>query len=650
MNIIKIMKDIKIKYQSNLLLNYLPFSYKKLGIFKRCDQLIKIKENTLVSLVGELCNLSVNYSKHKYKTFYCILTDDYGICQIEFFSNLIAEIKEIINSREKVICHGTLQNKYNKVIIYNPHFLPLEYKKQYFYPLYRKVKYQDYKHIINEWKNNLFLECFIDLHFLEKHDLWTIEKSLQKLHFPDSHNFIELKNEVMKAINSLATEELIAHCLQYREKFVNTLLHVQSYKMNFNDNLHQLFIQQLSFHLTPSQEKALENLRSDLMSPSPVYRLIQGDVGSGKTIILMMYLIQVSSNNLRAVLLAPTLILAQQHFINIQLLMKYSNLKIFLLSGHSTPKQRILLQQQIDQSPNCIIIGTHTLLGKFELKNVGIVIIDEQQKFGALQRTQLIKKTVTNSFYPHVLLVSATPIPRTILQSLSNIIQITHIEYPPQKKKVKTYCLLYNDILNNLIPYLKQLLKEGNQIYWVCPRIEKYFEIRKQFLHDYLSNHIILLHGKMTNEEKLKNIEIFKNKKAEIMLCTSIIETGIDIPNANIIVVDDPGKLGLAQLHQLRGRVGRGKEQGLSFFLYGENSSIETQERLKILNKIDDGIVIAKYDMFMRGGGSLIGSKQSGQEILYVSKCQIHLLSDVVEEIMKNCNKLDIEKIKNRWL
>ena len=368
--------------------------------------------------------------------------------------------------------------------------------------------------------------------------------------------------------------------------------------------------------MTNDQNKALNEINLDLKSKNKMFRLLQGDVGSGKTIVSLISALNVVKSGYQVALMAPTEILARQHYNQAKNLFP-KNIEINILSGNTEPKQKKIIYEKIKTNQIKMIFGTHALFQKkINFFNLGYIIIDEQHKFGVKQRKNLSDKGGNNC---DVLLMSATPIPRTLIMSIYGDMDVSIIrEKPKNRKNVITYSKLDSKIID-VIKFVKKEINDGNQIFWVCPLIEESKKIdhasaieKFNFLKKIFPNNVDILHG---NIDKIKKDEIlnnFLNKKFSILVSTTIIEVGIDFPNANVIIIENANKFGLSQLHQLRGRVGRGQKQATCILMFKSNLSENARKRINILKKSTDGFVISEEDMKLRGFGDLLGFKQSG--------------------------------------
>ena len=375
-------------------------------------------------------------------------------------------------------------------------------------------------------------------------------------------------------------------------------------------------IQDLNFKLTNDQEAAIKIINEDLKSKSRMFRLLQGDVGSGKTIVSMIAAVNCINAGYQTSFMVPTEILAKQHF---SFAKKYlpKNVKIEMLTGKSKYADRKKILENLKLGKIDFLIGTHALFQKkVEYNKLGLIIIDEQHKFGVRQRKELSEKGGNNC---DVLVMSATPIPRTMMMTVYGDMDLTLIkEKPKNRKKIVTYSKL-EDKISEIIRFVKKEISNKNQIFWVCPLIEESKKVEQQsvvnkfnYLEKYFKNRIGLIHGSLDKDERNKILNNFLDRKLDILVSTTVIEVGIDFPNANVIVIENADKYGLSQLHQLRGRVGRGSKQSYCILMFKSSLSENAKKRINILKSSDDGFVISEEDMKLRGYGDLLGFKQSG--------------------------------------
>lgn len=403
------------------------------------------------------------------------------------------------------------------------------------------------------------------------------------------------------------------------------------------------FINSLPFELTNGQKKVISQAIKDMQSQNLMNRLLQGDVGSGKTVIAAALLYLIAQNGWQGAIMAPTQILAIQHYNTLSAQLSKFNIKVEILTGSMTAKQKREALERIKNGDADIICGTHALIDKdVEFKNLALVITDEQHRFGVLQRSALISK----GNFPHTLVMSATPIPRSLALTIYGDLDISVLnEFPKGKKSVKTY-LINQDIRERALGFIESEVRKGFQAYIVCPSIdetklevESAIQYKAELEKRFKNINIGLLHGKMKSTEKDNVMNDFKNKKLDILVSTTVIEVGIDVPNATIMMIENADRFGLSQLHQLRGRVGRGCAES-HCILVSNNASESATERLSIMKNTYDGFEIAKFDLKQRGPGDFFGTKQHGLPELKVAD----LLTDVL--ILEKAQKYATEILK----
>ena len=389
---------------------------------------------------------------------------------------------------------------------------------------------------------------------------------------------------------------------------------------NLGDGFNDFYKKYLPFELTNAQKRVLKEIRNDVRNPQQMNRLLQGDVGSGKTLVALLSMLMAVDNNYQTCLMAPTEILAQQHYQSIAEYLKKMNVKVALLTGSTKTKDRKLLHEQLEKGDIDLLIGTHALLeDTVKFKNLGLVVIDEQHRFGVAQRAKLWKK---NDHPPHILVMTATPIPRTLSMTLYGDLDVSIIdELPPGRKEVKTLWKTDSSRLQ-ILHFMKEQIILGRQIYIVFPLIEEsekldykdlmegYNAIEREFpLPEF---QVSVVHGRMKAEDKEYEMKRFVKGTTNIMVATTVIEVGVDVPNASVMIIESAERFGLSQLHQLRGRVGRGAEQSYCILMSGNKVSNEAKTRLKTMVATNDGFEISEVDLKLRGPGDMMGTKQSG--------------------------------------
>ncbi len=439
--------------------------------------------------------------------------------------------------------------------------------------------------------------------------------ALLNIHFPETTGIIE------KAIHRLKFEELLFLQLQILQQktFLQDRIPGQVFD-KVGNYLNDFYAKHLPFELTNAQKRVIKEIRLDMKSGKQMNRLLQGDVGSGKTLVALMNMLIALDNGFQCCLMAPTEILATQHFNSIKKMLGKMDVRIALLTGSTKKAARKPIHAELLDGSLQILIGTHALIEEtVRFKNLGFVVIDEQHRFGVAQRAKLWKKNTTP---PHVLVMTATPIPRTLAMTLYGNLDVSIIdEMPPGRKAIKTLHFWETKRLR-VIGFIREQIKQGRQIYIVYPLIKESEKLDLKNLNDGFENiirdfplpeyQVSVLHGRMKPEDKDFEMKRFVEGKTDIMVSTTVIEVGVDVSNASVMIIENAERFGLSQLHQLRGRVGRGAEQSYCILMSGNKLSAEGRKRLEIMVKTNDGFEISEADLQLRGPGDIQGTKQSG--------------------------------------
>ena len=448
---------------------------------------------------------------------------------------------------------------------------------------------------------------------ISKYKLIILDEALREIHFPTNWHILD------KAIFRLKFEELFyiqLNILRYKNQRNHF---VKGYVFSrIKDYVNRFYTELLPFQLTNAQKRVIREIRYDLGSGRQMNRLLQGDVGSGKTLVALMVMLIALDNDYQACIMAPTEILANQHFETISKMVEQLDIKVGLLTGSTKKSERKILHESLQNGDMQIIIGTHALIEDIVLfKNLGLVIIDEQHRFGVEQRSRLWKKSVNP---PHVLVMTATPIPRTLAMTVYGDLDVSVIdEMPPGRKPIQTLHYYHNN-RNKLNMFLRQEINKGRQIYVVYPLIEESEKMDFKNLTegvDYMRDafpefNVVMVHGRLSVAEKDDAMQQFVSGEAQILVATTVIEVGVNVPNASVMIIESAERFGLSQLHQLRGRIGRGAEQSYCILMTSYKLGEETRKRLEIILKTNDGFEIAEADMKIRGPGNLEGTQQSG--------------------------------------
>jgi len=556
-----------------------------------------------------------------------------------FFNSYEGYIKKILPINHEVIVFGKISFFKGKYQITNPKLVTktedgklIDIKN---YSLTDGLSISKYNRLINTViKNMPLLKEWHSKKILKQFNNVSWNESIVKIHNED---FEKLKKS--SYLKRLIFDEIIANFLissQIRKKIKK----IKKKEKKFLSSSKDKYLKKLNFKLTDDQLVAIDDINSDLQSRERMFRLIQGDVGSGKTIVSLIAALNVINSGYQVALMTPTEILSKQHY---DFANKFfgDDIEIELLTGKTDYKSKKIITENLKSNRTKLLIGTHALFQKKIIYNkLGLIIIDEQHKFGVRQRKELSDKGGKNC---DVLVMSATPIPRTMIMTIYGDMDVTLIkEKPKNRKEIKTYSKLESKI-NDVINYCKNEISNGNQIFWVCPLIEKSQKLDHQsavekhkFLKKYFNNKVGLIHGLLDKHEKEKILNDFLNQKINVLVSTTVIEVGIDFPNANVIVIENANKYGLSQLHQLRGRVGRGSKQSTCILIFKSNLSENAKKRINILKQSNDGFEISEQDMILRGYGDVLGFKQSGIKKFKLADPILHKdLFDLAEKEVK---------------
>lgn len=451
--------------------------------------------------------------------------------------------------------------------------------------------------------------------FIHEHHLMYLHEALYNVHFPSS------PDELEKALYRLKFEELFYIQLNtIKQKFKRKLSFPGHRFIRVGDCFNQFYTQYLPFELTDAQKRVVKEIRQDCGAGRQMNRLLQGDVGSGKTLVALLCMLLAIDNGYQACLMAPTEILANQHLETLKAFLQDMPIEIALLTGSTKKKERQSIHERLQNGKLQILVGTHALLEDVVVfDNLGLVIIDEQHRFGVAQRARLWKK---NNIPPHVLVMTATPIPRTLAMTLYGDLDVSVIdELPPGRKPITTYHT-YNNKRDAVFRFIEQELQKGRQAYIVYPLIYESEKMDYQSLeegYELVNNyfqekgyHTSIVHGKLKPAEKDEEMRRFVENKTQILVATTVIEVGVNVPNASIMVIESSERFGLSQLHQLRGRVGRGAEQSFCILMSSYKISNDSKKRLETMVGTNDGFEIAEADMRLRGQGDIHGTQQSG--------------------------------------
>ena len=569
--------------------------------------------------VGKIQTISIKVLKYNFPRIRnlpnrVICEDDTGKLECIFFNSYEGYIRKILPLNSNIIISGKIGFYKNRYQITNPTHISDNInsikKIDTKYSLTEGLNEKKYNKIINEVLGNIpQLNEWLSEDICNKFNNITWKDAIIQLHDPRN------VNKKGDFYDRLVFDEIFSNFL-INSNIRNTIKKTKKNKKKFNSDTFNEIKNKIDFELTTDQNKAIKEINDDLKSEQKMFRLLQGDVGSGKTIVALSSILNVIESKFQTALMAPTEILAQQHY---RLTKKIfpKNIRVEILTSKTEYKIRKKIINRLENQSIDLLIGTHSLFQeKLNYKKLGLIVIDEQHKFGVKQRKKLSDKGGKNC---DILVMSATPIPRTMIMTIFGDMDVSIIKKKPKnRKEIITLSKLENKI-DEILLFSKKQIKNGNQIFWVCPLIDESKKIdhqssikRYEYLKKNFSNKVGILHGNIDKHEKEKILNEFLNKKIDILVSTTVIEVGIDFPNANVIIIENANKFGLSQLHQLRGRVGRGDKEAFCILMFKSNLSENAKKRIKILKASNDGFKISEEDMKLRGYGDLLGFKQSG--------------------------------------
>ena len=634
------------------LLYYFPRAYDDRTNIKKIEEL---RGNEYVVLKVQFLSITNPYLPSRVKMTKARATDGTGVIDVVWFQ--MPYLTKSLKIGEEYILIGQVKAGYNFQMT-NPEYKKLtnqkEMEKGEILPIYsttknftqnslRKILKKNLKEFSNYFQENIPSEI------VEKYKILDRKKALKEIHFPENRKFLE------EAKRRFAIEELLVLEMGIlQNKYLGGDIFERKYNLLDKRELVKKYLKSLNFTLTNAQKKVITEIYKELNEGRFINRLIQGDVGSGKTIVAMTLLLYIVENGYQGVIMAPTEILATQHYLSIKNDFENLGVRTELLTGSVKGKKKEKLLEEIKNGEVKLIIGTHALIeDNVEFKNLGLIVIDEQHRFGVVQRKKLRDKGILSN----LLVMSATPIPRSLALSIYGDLDVSIIdELPPGRKPIKTKWINNDVDLQKVYNFIAKKLKDGRQAYFIVPLIEDSDKISAKSVEEYKSEienvfsdrKIGILHGKMKNSEKDQVMQDFKNKKIDILLSTTVVEVGVNVPNASIITIINAERFGLSSLHQLRGRVGRGEHQSYCF-LISHSDNDNTKARMRIMEKTNDGFEIAEEDLRLRKAGEIFGTKQSGlSDLKFIDITQdvktIKMVKEIcIEYLNKNNGIIDNE-------
>lgn len=644
----RLFEKLGVNTVENLLEHY-PRSYE---VFEPPVPITTLQEGNVVSIEGSVCTNVEAKRIRNLQIISCRVKDSTASIQLTWFN--MPYLKTSLKLGYKFIFRGKVVRKNGMLTIEQPKIMNREeYAKQLqvmqpVYPLTEGIT----NHTIGKAMKQVFSELEFGEDYLPKsiakqYELIGRKTALKEIHFPKN------KEKVMTARRRLIFDEFFLFSLALRSLKENKKVWENDYKMNPSDNCASM-IEALPYALTNAQQKVWKEIQADMGSEVVMNRLVQGDVGSGKTVIAALALLMVVENGYQGNLMVPTEVLAKQHFEELTKLYQPFGVRVELLVGSMTAAKKREAYARIKNHEVDVVVGTHALIqDKVEYDNLALVITDEQHRFGVRQREVLQEK----GNHPHVLVMSATPIPRTLAIILYGDLDISVIDELPARRLPIKNCVVDTNWRPNAYHFIEKEVRDGRQAYVICPMVEESETIEAENVIEYteklkevlpMAFHIEYLHGKMKPKEKNDIMERFAKGEIHVLVSTTVVEVGVNVPNATVIMIENAERFGLAQLHQLRGRVGRGAYQSYCILVNGLPGK-ETKERLEILNKSNDGFFIASEDLKLRGPGDMFGIRQSGDMKFKIG--DIFTDAETLKEAndaMKNLTEKQLEEILDK--
>ena len=638
------------------LIFHLPYRYQDRTRLMPIEAL-RIGDTAIVE--ARVVKKELSQGKRKYLTVW--IKDGTGLMMLKFF-NFNHGMLKTFDDDGLIRAFGEVKKGYPYLEMVHPEFkalhenIPVEERLTPIYPLTAGLTQKQIRTIVASAMKLITPDSFPS--FVSQK--YSLSEALHYLHNPPPDADLFLLSEGLHPWQkALALEEILAYQLAMNRAREQES-HKQSIPIELSFSAEKSLLSSLPYQLTNAQNRVIAEIKEDLMLDKPMMRLVQGDVGSGKTIVATVALLHVAMMKQQAIMIAPTELLAEQHYITISKLLTPLGISVTFLSGGLTAKEKRIRGEAIKKGEAQVIVGTHaTFQESVEYSSLALVIVDEQHRFGVEQRLALQEKNQLQQ--PHFLMMTATPIPRTLAMIAYADLKHSIIDEKPANRIPITTTLVNHQKRDQLISRLALQCAEGVQAYWVCTLIESNETLTAQaaeeshrLLEESLPDlRIGLLHGKMKPKDKEYIMQSFKNHELDVLVATTVIEVGVDVPNASIMIIENAERLGLFQLHQLRGRVGRGSKASFCLLMYEAPLSQVAQERLRILQQTEDGFVIAEKDLELRGTGEIIGTKQTGEVTFKVANIFQH--KEIIEKAQKMVPKLlDNDEVVNglieRWL
>lgn len=651
------------------LLFHLPYRYQDRT---RITSIQDLRANDCAVIAGKVCKTEIKYGKRMMLN--CYVEDKTGLIKLRFFHFNRQQVNAMNNSA-CIHAFGEVREFNGRLEMIHPEYQLLEDESEYqvketltpIYPVTQGLTQTRLRQLVTM----ALSRCENDLHQLE----WMDEQQLHDFKFPNLGFAIKLLHNpppdtslhAMEmgehpALKRLVFDELLAQRLsmQFARQSRKALM---APAISAENNLTESFLNALPFALTSAQERVSKEISDDLTLSKPMLRLVQGDVGSGKTVIAALAALQAIGQGFQVAFMAPTDLLSEQHYNNLNNWLDPLGISVARLSGKMKIAERRTALSALADKTCSLIVGTHALFqDEVEFAKLGLVIIDEQHRFGVEQRLLLQQKGQQDQMIPHQLLMTATPIPRTLSMTHFAHLDISIIDELPPGRSPVTTAVVSQDKRDTIIERLQASITSGRQAYWVCTLIEESEKLQcmaatdtAQTLQEQLANaRVGLVHGRMKAVEKEATMAAFKSGEIDLLVATTVIEVGVDVPNASLMIIENAERLGLSQLHQLRGRVGRGSAQSHCLLLYQAPLSQQGAERLKVMRATNDGFIISEKDLELRGAGELLGTRQTGYRQFKIANIQrdkdlLPLLPPVARQLVQERTEV-ARDITQRWL
>ncbi|HAJ77359.1 MAG TPA: ATP-dependent DNA helicase RecG [Gammaproteobacteria bacterium] len=613
-------------YNVQDLLFHLPLRYEDRT---RIDSIGRVSVGQQVQLQGEITGCNIQFGRRR--SLHCVLRDNSGVISLRFFHFSAAQ-KKSLQAGAQLRCYGEVRRGRAGMELYHPEYKvlqdpdsePIADSLTPIYPTTEGLQQGRLRNVARQalelLERSEQLRDYLPPQLVSSLGLQSLTDAIRHVHRPPIDAALNCLSGGVPGQKRFAFEELLAHRLCMR-RFKNDSDKQTAPQLLADNELLTRYLRQLPFTLTNGQQTAYQEIASDLSSACPMLRLLQGDVGSGKTVVAALSALHAIGSDCQVALMAPTEILAEQHLLNFREWFEPLGINVGWLSGKTKGSERKQTLDSLSTGICQLLIGTHALFQDDVIyAGLGLIIIDEQHRFGVHQRLALRDKATTGDLNPHQLVMTATPIPRTLAMSAYADLDNSIIdELPPGRTPVNTAVVASNR-RDEVIQRIDNACSEGNQAYWVCTLIEESETLQCQAAEataEHLAQQLPhlsvgLIHGRMKSKQKLEVMERFKSGNLKLLVATTVIEVGVDVPNASLMVIENPERLGLAQLHQLRGRIGRGSVHSHCLLLYQTPLSESSKQRLAVMRESTDGFYIAEKDLELRGPGQVLGTQQTG--------------------------------------